>query len=147
MGRVRSVRGGQGRSLYNRLPKKYAIYCAVLVPFRHRCQANMFSADPVICTLPFFTSGGWLSQAQMYAMQSIDLIAEFLHDRLGAERDQVKASALLADLGMDSLMLAELMFEAEDKFGISIASDTRLPQTVGDVVALFDGLMAGKAAH
>ena len=107
----------------------------------------MFSADPVIRTLPFFTSGGWLSQAQMYAMQSIDLIAEFLHDRLGAERDQVKASALLADLGMDSLMLAELMFEAEDKFGISIASDTRLPQTVGDVVALFDGLMAGKAAH
>lgn len=82
----------------------------------------------------------------MYAMQSIELIAKFLKDRLGAERDQVVESAVLVDLGVDSLMLAELMFEAEDNLGISIDSDVEIPKTVGEMVALLDGLLAAKAS-
>ena len=82
----------------------------------------------------------------MYAMQSIELIAKFLKDRLGAEREQVVESAVLADLGVDSLMLAELMFEAEDNLGISIDSDVEIPKTVGEMVTLLDGLLAVKAS-
>ena len=69
-----------------------------------------------------------------------------MQDRLGAEREQVVPSAVLADLGVDSLMLAELMFEAEDNLGISIDSDVDIPKTVGDMVSLLDGLLAAKAA-
>ena len=82
----------------------------------------------------------------MYVMQSIELIAKFLKDRLGAEREQVVESAVLVDLGVDSLMLAELMFEAEDNLGISIDSDVEIPKTVGEMVTLLDGLLAAKAS-
>lgn len=82
----------------------------------------------------------------MYAMQSIELIAKFLKDRLGVEREQVVESAVLVDLGVDSLMLAELMFEAEDSLGISIDSNVEVPKTVGDMVQLLDGLLAEKAS-
>jgi acyl carrier protein len=82
----------------------------------------------------------------MYAMQSTELIRQFLHERVGTQPDQVVNDALLADLGVDSLMLAELMFEAEDRLGISIASNVTVPKTVGDMVRLIDNLRAVKAA-
>jgi acyl carrier protein len=82
----------------------------------------------------------------MYAMQSTELIRQFLHERVGTQPDQVVNDALLADLGVDSLMLAELMFEAEDRLGISIDSNVTVPKTVGDMVRLIDNLRAVKAA-
>lgn len=82
----------------------------------------------------------------MYVMQPIELIRKFLQDRVGTEPDQVVEAALLADLGVDSLMLAELMFEAEDRLGISIDSDVEIPKTVGEMVALIDALLAAKSA-
>lgn len=82
----------------------------------------------------------------MYAMQSIELIRKFLQERLGADPEQVVPSAVLADLGVDSLMLAELMFEAEDSLGVSIDSNVEIPKTVGDMLQLLDGLLAAKAA-
>jgi acyl carrier protein len=82
----------------------------------------------------------------MYAMQSTELIRQFLHERVGTPHDQVVNDALLADLGVDSLMLAELMFEAEDRLGISIDSNVTIPKTVGNMVQLIDTLLAAKAA-
>lgn len=82
----------------------------------------------------------------MYAMQSTELIRQFLQDRLGAKPEAVVPGALLADLGVDSLMLAELMFEAEDRLGISIGSDVAIPKSVGEMVKLIDSLRAAKAA-
>lgn len=81
----------------------------------------------------------------MYAMQSTELIRQFLHERVGTPHDQVVNDALLADLGVDSLMLAELMFEAEDRLGISIESNVIIPKTVGNMVQLIDTLLASKA--
>lgn len=75
-------------------------------------------------------------------MNSIGLIRDFLQDRLGVEPDSVVPEALLADLGVDSLMLLELMFEFEDRFAIKLNPDTKSPQTVGAMVALMDGLIA-----
>jgi acyl carrier protein len=82
----------------------------------------------------------------MYDMQSPELIRQFLHDRLGAAPEAVVPGALLADLGVDSLMLAELMFEAEDRLGISIDSRVVIPKTVGEMVTLIDSLRAAKVA-
>lgn len=80
----------------------------------------------------------------MYVMQSTELIRQFLQERLGVDPQQVGNDANLADLGVDSLMLAELMFEAEDRLGISIGSDVAAPRTVADMVALIDALQAAK---
>ncbi len=77
-------------------------------------------------------------------MDSIGLIRDFLKDRLGVEPDRVIPGAPLADLGVDSLMMLELMFEFEDRFAIKLASDLKSPRTVGDMVALMDGLIASQ---
>lgn len=83
----------------------------------------------------------------MYVMQSTELIRQFLQERLGVDPQQVVNDANLADLGVDSLMLAELMFEAEDRLGISIGSDVVAPKTVGDMVGLINSLQAAKAGR
>ena len=73
-------------------------------------------------------------------MVSIGLIREFLHDRLGISPDSVIPEAPLDDLGVDSLMLLELMFEFEDRFGITLSKDLKSPKTVGEMAVLMDRL-------
>lgn len=75
-------------------------------------------------------------------MESIDLIRDFLKDRLGVAPETVVSQSVLADLGVDSLMMLELMFEFEDHFGIKLASDLKAPRTVGEMVSLMDGLIS-----
>jgi acyl carrier protein len=79
-------------------------------------------------------------------MDSTELIRKFLSDRTGAEPAKVVEDALLSDLGVDSLMLAELMFEAEDRLGITIDLEPNqaMPQTVGEMKKIIDDLLAAK---
>lgn len=79
-------------------------------------------------------------------MNSSELIKKFLHERLDSVPANMTFDSLLVDLGVDSLMLAELMFEAEDNLGITIESDVTPPKTVGEMVALIDELVARKKA-
>lgn len=74
-------------------------------------------------------------------MDSIGLIREFLKDRLGVEPDRVVPAAALAELGVDSLMMLELMFEFEDRFGVKLSEDIKPPATVGGLAAVMDGLI------
>lgn len=75
-------------------------------------------------------------------MESIGLIRDFLKDRLGVEPENVVPDAALAELGVDSLMMLELMFEFEDRFGIKLSRDIETPRTVGEMMSLMDGLIA-----
>ena len=79
-------------------------------------------------------------------MDSIELIRGFLNDRLGIPTQLVVPEAALADLGVDSLMLLELMFEFEDRFGIKLSRDLKSPRTVGGLVELMDGLIHSQRA-
>lgn len=74
-------------------------------------------------------------------MDSIGLIREFLKDRLGIAPERIVPEAPLADLGVDSLMMLELMFEFEDRFDIKLDNDLTTPQTVGEMVTLMDGVI------
>ena len=73
-------------------------------------------------------------------MESLGLIREFLQDRLGVAPDLVVSDAQLDTLGVDSLMMLELMFEFEDRFGITLSKDLKSPKTVGEMVTLMDQL-------
>ena len=77
-------------------------------------------------------------------MNSIALIRDFLNDRLGVEAEKVTPEAALADLGVDSLMMLELMFEFEDHFGIKLSPDLKPPKTVGEMVTQMDQLISEK---
>lgn len=77
-------------------------------------------------------------------MKSIELIRNFLNAHQGIETEKVVPEALLADLGIDSLMMLELVFECEDQLGIELPENLKSPQTVGEMVALMDGLVASQ---
>jgi acyl carrier protein len=74
-------------------------------------------------------------------MNSIELIREFLKDRLNIEPEKVVSEAELGELGVDSLLMLELMFEFEDRFNIKLSNDIATPKTVGDMVTLMDSLI------
>lgn len=50
----------------------------------------------------------------------------------------------LAALGIDSLGLAELLFNIEDRFGITVPAEPVALLTLGDVVAFIDGLLLAR---
>ncbi len=55
--------------------------------------------------------------------------------------DVLVLEAPLEALGIDSLGMAELLFNIEDEFGVSVPPDTVHFTTLGDVVAFIDGLI------
>ena len=73
-------------------------------------------------------------------MHSIDLIREFLKDRLGVAPETVVPGAQLETLGVDSLMMLELMFEFEDRFGIALDKNMQTPKTVGEMITAMEQL-------
>lgn len=78
-------------------------------------------------------------------MDSLELIREFLKDHLGLDPEKVTAEAELAEIGVDSLMMLELMFEFEDKCDITLSSDLKTPKTVGEMVMLMDQLRSDQS--
>lgn len=77
-------------------------------------------------------------------MGAKELIQNFLVDRLGVDPEKIVDDAVLADLGVDSLMLVEMFFEAEDKFKLSIPSDVPTPTTVGEITGLIQRFLSGQ---
>jgi acyl carrier protein len=55
-------------------------------------------------------------------------------------------TALLEDLGIDSLGTAELLFNIEDTFQVVLPPDAVSLSTLGDVVDYIDKLVAGQSA-
>ncbi len=54
--------------------------------------------------------------------------------------------AELEALGIDSLGVAELLFNVEDQFGITLSPDAVVLLTLGDVVRFIDDLIAEQSA-
>ena len=52
--------------------------------------------------------------------------------------------APLESLGIDSLGVAELLFNVEDEFGITLPPEPVQLPTIGDVVAYIDGLVVAQ---
>lgn len=82
----------------------------------------------------------------MMNQDNLTLLGEFLQKRENIDPSRVTPEASLEDLKVDSLLLLELLFEFEDKLGVSIPHDIPPPKTVGDLLGIVDGLKAGKGA-
>jgi acyl carrier protein len=117
--------------------------CTWLHRIRASCSCLRATDDELIVGCTIF-DGRNKFQLKFGAMDSISLIRDFFWDRLAIEPEKVVPEARLAGLGVDSLMLLELMFEFEDRSGIKLGADLKSPRTVGEVVALMDGLLAEK---
>lgn len=57
---------------------------------------------------------------------------------------QITLDAQLEALGIDSLGLAEMLFNIEDEFHITLPHEPVALPTIGDVVTFIDGLVAAQ---
>ena len=66
-------------------------------------------------------------------------LKEFLAARFDIPADTVQSETPLRDLGLDSMMVMDVMLETEDRFGVKLM-DVKLPREprLGDVVALIE---------
>jgi acyl carrier protein len=79
-------------------------------------------------------------------MDSLALIRQVIGKYCDAAPEAVVPEATLADLNVDSLSLAEMLFALEDTLGTSIAEPTERPQTVADLQRLVEPFMGALAA-
>ena len=68
-------------------------------------------------------------------INDLALIQNFLKDRVESPLlDKIVPEATLTELGIDSLMLVELIFEFEDRTGLTVPADLPPPKTVGELL-------------
>ncbi len=78
----------------------------------------------------------------MSETDTLALLREFLKKHSDQDSALVTLESPLSSVNIDSLMLLELIFEFEEKFGISVPNDFPTPDTVGELVGAVDALRA-----
>jgi acyl carrier protein len=69
---------------------------------------------------------------------ALETMQTLLHERLGIDKDRVTLDSSLEDLGIDSLMQIELLFDFEDKYKVKIPDITEKPTTIGGLLAVIE---------
>lgn len=81
-------------------------------------------------------------------MNTLQRLQALLQKEFAIAADTLEPDARLADLGIDSLAMLEILFSIEDEFKITLPAEParagELPQTVGEWVAYIDALVAGR---
>ena len=77
---------------------------------------------------------------------SFSTVAKLLAERLDISVDTLLPTTELESLGADSLTVAELIFDLEDKFGISVGDERPILITVQDIADNVDRHLKNKPA-
>lgn len=77
-----------------------------------------------------------MTKTETYEWLAATLVKEYK-----LEPEKLTLDAPLEELGIDSLGMAELLFNVEDQFGIVLPREPVQLPTIGDVVDFINGLM------
>ncbi len=77
-------------------------------------------------------------------MTTADRIRAMLVKDFKLDPDKLTAEARLEELGVDSLAMAELVFNIEDEFGLTVPDVATTMTTFGEVVCFIDELIADR---
>jgi acyl carrier protein len=81
-------------------------------------------------------------------MSTLETLQNILVKEFKRSPEQLRPEATLADVGIDSLDLVDLIFKIEDQFGLKVKDDVpRSLVTIADVATYIDQLLANKAAE
>ena len=69
---------------------------------------------------------------------ALETMQTLLKERLDIDKDKVTLDASLEDLGIDSLMQIELLFDFEDKYKVKIPDLTEKPITIRELLAVVE---------
>jgi acyl carrier protein len=83
----------------------------------------------------------------MPSTATLDRLSAILMKDYKLEAGQLTPDAPLEALGIDSLGVADLLFNIEDEFGISLPPEPVQLLTLGDVVRFIDELVASQQAQ
>jgi acyl carrier protein len=78
-------------------------------------------------------------------MQTLELLRQYLQTKASIDPAKVVPDAKLEDIGIDSLILIDLMFELEESMNVRVPSLDKNPTTVAELIDLFDSLQASQA--
>ncbi len=79
-------------------------------------------------------------------MDTTEELKQLIHDKFEIDVTTLKADAPLADYGLDSLSLAELLFNVEEHFDIDFADNRQEVNTLTALAALIDELRVPRHA-
>lgn len=77
-------------------------------------------------------------------MRAYSYLAEVLVDKYDVDKDKIRPEATLTDLGLDSLMVVEFLFDVEDEFNIEVPDDRAEFETLNEAATLIDELIEAK---
>ena len=77
-------------------------------------------------------------------MSAYSYLAEVLVDKYDVDNDKIRPEAPLTDLGLDSLMVVEFLFDVEDEFNIEVPDDRAEFETLNEAATLIDELIEAK---
>jgi acyl carrier protein len=78
-------------------------------------------------------------------MQTLELLRQYLQKKASIDPARVTPEARLEDVGVDSLILIDLMFELEESLNVRVPDMDSRPTTVAELIDLFDALSAPQA--
>jgi len=76
-------------------------------------------------------------------MTTLDRLTHLIHDKFGVELADIDPDAPFATYNLDSLTVAELMFEIDDAFHVTVPDEAATTvTTLRQLATLIDGLPA-----
>ena len=76
-------------------------------------------------------------------MSTLDRLIHLIHDKFGVEPSVIDPDGPFASYNLDSLTVAELMFEIDDAFHVTVPDSAATPvTTLRELATLIDGLPA-----
>ncbi|MDP9123106.1 MAG: acyl carrier protein [Pseudomonadota bacterium] len=78
-------------------------------------------------------------------MSTLDQLTNLIHDKFGVAVDTIDPDAPFASYNLDSLTVAELMFEIDDAFHVVVPDEAATTvTTLRELATLIDGLLVSK---
>ena len=92
---------------------------------------------------PFRNQSPAVSMAEEFFVSEIrNKVIDIIADRLSKDKATItEQSNVIADLGADSLDIAEIMMDLEDAFGVKLEEDQEL-KTIGDIIKYIESKVA-----
>jgi acyl carrier protein len=76
---------------------------------------------------------------------TLDIVKQLIAKKLEIDVAEIQADSRLTEIGLDSLDTFDIIFEAEDRFGIKVPNEQVDVNTIQDMANLLDQLLQAKA--